>query len=145
MKSAITATAILAAILLCSTVLRGKEAKSVAYDPAVVTLVGTIVEEGYGDDPSPIDRGKRAWILHLDRPISVAANPSDKIDVEEENVTEVHLNVDHAKHPIPKASLGKTRYTATGTLYHAHTVHHLRPIVMLVSVLKAAPSKARRD
>jgi hypothetical protein len=68
----------------------------------------------------------------------VPTKPGDEIDTEEKNVTEVHLNIDQAKHSIPRRSLGRDRFVATGTLYHAHTIHHLRPIVMLVSALKPA-------
>ena len=125
-------------LAFCWTPLRAGEDKPVAYEPAVVTLSGTIVREGFGDDASPLDRGKPVWILHLAQPVSVSAKPGDEIDTEEKNVTEVHLNIDPAKHPIPEDAFGKTHFAATGTLYHAHTTHHLRSIVMLVSTLSSA-------
>ena len=130
------------ALALCCVSVLADDKRQVAYEPSVVTLTGTIVEEGYGEDAAPIDRGKRAWILRLDQPVSVPAKAGDEIDTEEKNVTEIHLNVDHSKHPVAKAALGKTRFAATGTLYHSHTIHHLRAIVMLVSELKPAGSKA---
>ena len=122
----------------CWTPLSAGEDKSVAYEPAVVTLNGTIAKEGFSDDASPVDRGRTVWILHLNQPVSVPAKPGDEINTEEKNVTEVHLNIDPAKHPIPEDAFGKTHFVATGTLYHAHTTHHLRPIVMLVSTLTSA-------
>ena len=118
--------------------LHAGEDKPVAYEPAVVTLNGTIAKEGFGDDAAPVDRGRSAWILHLDHPVSVPAKPGDEINTEEKNVTEVHLNIDPAKHPLSEGAFGKTHFVVTGTLYHAHTTHHLRPIVMLVSTLTPA-------
>jgi hypothetical protein len=144
MKSTLIEALLLATIAFPWMSLRADDSKVVSFEPTVVTLSGTIIEEGYGDDPSPIDRGKHAWILRLDRPISVPAKPGDEIDTEEKNVTEVHLNVSHAKHPIPKDKFGRTRFTATGTLYHQHNSHHLRAIVMLVSDLKPA-TKAKHE
>ena len=67
-----------------------------------------------------------------------ASKPGDEIDTAEKNVTEVHLNIDPAKHPIREDAFGKTHFVVKGTIYHAHTAHHLRPIVMLVSTLTAA-------
>jgi len=144
MKSALLKALLLATIAFPWPSLAAETSNPVSYEPAVVTLSGTIFEEGYGDDPSTSDRGKRAWILRLDRPISVPAKPGDEIDIEEKNVKEVHLNVDHARYPTPKGGFGKTRFTATGALYHGHNIHHLRPIVMRVSDLKTFPAKAKR-
>ena len=144
MKSAIIKTLFMATVAFCWTPLHAGDGNQVSCEPSVVTLTGTIVEEGYGDDPSPIDRGKFAWILRLDRTVSVPAKPGDEIDTDEKNVKEIHLVVDHAKFPVSKADFGKTRFTATGTLYHAHTVHHLRPILMFVSNLKPDGAKNRK-
>ena len=145
MKSALIKAFLLATFALHWTPLRADDSKRVSYAPSVATLTGTIVEEGYGDDSSPIDRGKHAWILRLDRPISVPAKPGDEINTEEKNVTEVHLSVDHVKHPIANGAFGRARFTVTGTLYHGHNSHHLRPIVMLVSDLKSAQTNAKYD
>jgi hypothetical protein len=113
------------------------EHAAVAYAPAVTTLTGVIVEQPYDDDASPSERGKAAWILKLEAPVAVEAKAGDAIDVAESDVTEIHLNADPSKSPVSKEELGRTRFQATGTLYHAHTTHHLRPIVMLVSDLEA--------
>jgi len=83
-------------------------------------------------------RSGQARLDHAARPsISVKGKPSDEIDVPEENVTEIHLNIDYSKYPAVKAGFGKNRFFATGSLYHSHTAHHLRAIVMLVSQLSA--------
>jgi hypothetical protein len=143
-RTAIIKAFLSATVALLCTLLRADETRRVPYEPAVVTLSGVIVEEGYGDDASPLDRGKHAWILRLDRPIFVPAKTGDEIDIEERNVTEIHLNVKHVENPISKDAFGTTRFLATGTLYHAITTHHLRPIVMLVSNLSPIRTKAEK-
>jgi hypothetical protein len=145
MKSSIIKALVMATVAFCWAPLHAEDSKQVAYGPTVVTLTGVIIEEAFGEDASTFDRGRHVRILRLDQTISVPAKPGDEIDTEEKNVKEVHLVIDHAKHPIPKNAFGKTHFTATGTLYHAHTVHHLRPIVMLVSDLKPARTKAKHD
>ena len=136
----IFATIFLMMAAACWTPLHAGDKKSVAYEPTVVTLSGTIVKEKFGDDAAPVNRGKSAWILRLDQRISVPAKVGDEIDLKEENVSEIHLNIDQTKHPVPKKSFGKTHFTATGTLYHSHTTHHLRPIMMQVSTLEPTTS-----
>jgi hypothetical protein len=144
MKASVITAFYIATLALCWMPLRAEDTKQVAYEPTVVTLTGVVVEEAFGEDASIFERGKHAWILRLDQSIYVPAKPGDEIDTEEKNVKEVHLSVDYAKHPIAKTAFGKARFMATGTLYHAHTAHHLRRIVMLVSDLKPAEAKAHK-
>ena len=115
------------------------EDPSLSYTPVVVTLKGTIFQESYGDDPpSSRYRGYHAWILRLERPISIRGVAGDEFNVDATNVKEVALNVDHAKHAIPKSAFNKTRFVATGTLYQPGTTAFLRPIVLSVSTLQPA-------
>jgi len=141
MKPTILAALLFDVFAFTSAPVRGTDAAWFSYMPAVSTLTGTITEEAYGEDASTYDRGKRVWILHLDRPISVRANPKDELNVQELNVSEVHLNIAHRKHPIARKQFGTVRFAATGTLYHQFNSHHLRAIVMLGSDLKPAKTK----
>jgi hypothetical protein len=143
MRSALIQVLVFVAFVVGVSPLAAEERGQVSYEPSVVTLVGTITEEKYDEDAAPIDRGKKAWILRLEQPISVPAKPGDEINVEEKNVTEVHLNVDRNKHPVPKGTFGKTRFAVTGTLYHSHTIHHVRAIVMMVTELKPSGDKPK--
>jgi acetyl esterase/lipase len=131
---------LLVAVTFGSPSLWAENERRAAYEPAIETLAGTIVEERLSEDEDtpPLDRGKVVWILRLDRPVFVPGKAGDEIDVEEKSVTEIHLNVEHAKFPIAKEAFGKKRFVTTGTLYHAHTAHHQRAIVMMVSDLKPA-------
>lgn len=118
------------------------EDASLSYAPAVVTLTGTIFQESYGDDPpSPRYHGHQAWILHLERPISLRGVPGDRLNFDATDIKEVALNVDHAKHPISDKAFKKTRFVVVGTLYQPGTTNFLRPIVMSVSRLQPAGHK----
>ena len=142
MKAPLTKTFLLLAALASFCLpLYAKDAP-LSYSPAVVTLNGTIFQESYGDDaPSPRYHGHQAWILRLKRPVSLRGVPGDKLDVDVTNVKEVALNVDHAKHPIPKGAFKKTHFVVTGTLYQSGTTNFLRPIVLSVTDLHPSSYK----
>jgi hypothetical protein len=143
-KSAFIKTILLATLATCSASLHAKDRSRLSYSPAVVTLTGTVFEESYGDDPpSERYRGYHAWILRLERPISIRGIPGDPLTPEARNVKEVQLNVDHATHPIRKRAFGKTRFVATGELYQPGTSFFLRPVVLAVTTLKAGPHLQR--
>ena len=132
---------LLAALASLCTPLHAADAP-LSYAPAVVTLTGTVFQEAYGEDPpSPRYRGQQAWILHLEHPISLRGVPSDKFNVDAANVKEVVLNVDHAKHPLPKSAFKKTHFVVTGTLYQSGTTNFLRPVVLSVTNSRPASPK----
>src|SRR5205823_5971598 len=138
MKFLIVSAASFAALAVAIVNVYAAEAEWVSYEPEVVSLTGKIVETKVsGEGVAPTDRGKTVWILHLDHPISVHGKPGDDIDMEEKNVTEVHLALQKPSN-LTKKDFAKVM--ARGTLFHAHTWHHQRPIVMLVTELKPAGS-----
>ena len=112
------------------------QSETVSYEPTVVTLEGIIIREKFPHDGSHLDRGHYAWILRLDHPVTVVGTPDADLNTTETNVTEIHLNAEPDEHQIPKSAFGKKRFSVTGTLYHSHTVHHLRPIMMFVTDLR---------
>lgn len=136
--------------------------QAVEYDKPV-TLTGTITREydmsfvdsdqGPLSDPKevarvvaqarkehPVDNSRPHdpiphYILHLDKPITVPEGAHDDLHPEERNVSEIDLD---GTTTVPVDALGKGKFVVTGKLWHAETVHHLRPIEMTVSSLKPA-------
>ena len=121
------------ALALCLAPASAQPPSPVSYAPAVVSLTGTITKERYPDDAPENDKGYSVWVLRLDRPISLPA--SNELDVREDRVTEVQLSLD-AKQTVAKRDLGRTHFTATGTLFHGFNAHHLRSVVLQATTLK---------
>jgi hypothetical protein len=105
-------------------------------DPAKVAQAVAAAKLEPGADPARVGEPAPHLILRLDRPIFVSGKVGDPSYPEERNVSEVDLG--GAPQPIKETDLGKTRFVVSGTLWHSHTVHHLRPIMMKVTELTRA-------
>jgi hypothetical protein len=80
-----------------------------------VTLSGTITAEDIPQERAAFESGPCALILRT------------------ENGKEIRLFfVALAQPSIPKRQLGKARFLVTGSLGHSPTLHHTRPIFMMV-------------
>lgn len=108
-----------------------------SYEPAVVTLTGTISTReafgppGYGEDPAH-DRKENYLLLTLDSPISVAGDPkSDANSKSESDVNAVQM-IYSGSHAFQKQWLDK-HVSVTGTLIHGLTGHHRTPVLIQVT------------
>jgi hypothetical protein len=95
----------------------------------------------YGEDAAPSDRGHSVGILRLDRTITVNPKDGSELDVLERDVSEVQLMADEGL--VNHAALEKSSVTFYGTLFHAASTHHLRPILMRVSAYHAVAPPVR--
>jgi hypothetical protein len=87
-------------------------------------------------DPSKSHEAFPHLILRLDHAVSVLPKSGDSLNEAEHKVTEIDLSA--IQRGQPEKEWGKTRYTVSGSLSHAMTVHHLRPVTMKVTDLKHA-------
>jgi len=94
-----------------------------SYEPAVVTLEGTLVRRTFPGPPNyesirKGDRPETAWILELGAPVCVYPDSAE-----------------------PDILWGK-EVIVMGTLYGVHTGHHHTPVLLTIESIEKAPALA---
>ncbi|SRR5579872_805547 len=120
------------------------QSKCLSYEPAVVTLSGTLVRKTFPGPPNyesvkKGDKPETSWFLDL--PESVCVN-EDKADPDrnpkQSAVREIQLVLQPQQYAQHKSLVG-TRVSATGTLFGEHTGHHHTPVLLTVRTLDEPP------
>ena len=108
------------------------------YEPKSVTLDGVVYAKDFPGPPNYEsfrrgDQRMRYWILRLGKPICVEG-PPDQIDVREDNIREIQLVFrDDSFYKRYRSWIKRrARFRVNGTLYHRHTGHHVRTILITV-------------
>lgn len=132
----------LATLLVLALGAAGAAARCLSYEPAKVTLVGTLTSRtvpgppGYrsiahGDYPETI------YVLKLDEPICVSGDPTSRRNSKSHShITEVQLVTPDVD---PKRFLRK-KVRASGSLFSAQMGHHRTPVVLAVAKLSLQSS-----
>jgi hypothetical protein len=121
---------------------RSAAAQCLAYEPKVVRLSGVIVRETHpgrpnyesianGDEPETI------WVLKLKKAICVIA--SDDINVEADNEKEIQLVLEAEQYRRYRHLLGQ-RVTVSGKLFHSHTGHHHKTLLLKTNEIGKQPA-----
>ncbi|HKQ90388.1 MAG TPA: DUF4431 domain-containing protein [Blastocatellia bacterium] len=121
---------------------RSAAAQCLAYEPKVVRLSGVIVRETHpgrpnyesianGDEPETI------WVLKLKKEICVIA--SDDINVEADNEKEIQLVLEAEQYRRYRRLLGQ-RVTVSGRLFHSHTGHHHKALLLKTNEIRKQPA-----
>ena len=111
-----------------------------AFEPAVVSLHGTLVRETLAGPPNDHDIHKgdepeTIWLLKLESPICVDEDKAQPdLNPSRKNVRKVQLVLNKAHDERANALRGK-RVVATGTLFGAHTGHDHTSVVLTVTYL----------
>ena len=114
-----------------------------SYEPAVVTLHGSLIRKTFPGPPnySDIHKGDRAetyFLLNLDSPICLNTDKSDPdLRPSQKNVRTVQLVLEEGTYELVKPLLGK-KVVASGSLFTAHTGHHHTPVLLTVTNLEQA-------
>jgi hypothetical protein len=114
-----------------------------SYEPAVVTLHGSLIRKTFPGPPnySDIHKGDRAetyFLLNLDSPICFDMDKSDPdLRPSQKNVRTVQLVLEEGMYERFKLLLGK-EVVARGSLFAAHTGHHHTSVLLTVSNLEQA-------
>ena len=124
---------------LCGAFLPGSvAAQCFEYEPKVVTLSGTLRRATYAGPPNyeSIRRGDKPetiWVLRLSLPICVVA--TDDINVREGDQKEVQLILAAEQFKKYRKLIGQ-KVLGTGTLFHAHTGHHHKLLLLTLSEMR---------
>ena len=113
--------------------------KTVFYEPEEVELFGKLHKTVYPGPPEymSVERGDHAEevvILTLKDPIDVEIKREDNFNEPEKGVRELQVVFPES---IPSAHQMKEEISLKGTLYHAHTAHHRRRVLMTVKSWRA--------
>jgi hypothetical protein len=108
------------------------------YEPKVVSLSGSLVRETHPGRPNyesavSGDAPETIWVLKLKNPICVLA--ANDIDVSENSETEIQLVLDQGQYNKYRSFLGQA-VTITGKLFHSHTGHHHKRLLLTTSEIK---------
>jgi len=112
--------------------------KTLFYEPEEVEVFGLLQEVVYPGPPeyTSVEMGdlpEEAVILTLKEPINVelkSKSDDDCYNEPEQGVRELQVVFSNT---MPSASQMKEEVTLKGTLYHAHTGHHHRRVLMMVN------------
>lgn len=113
-------------------------AQCLEYEPKVVSLSGTLVRETHpgrpnyesvakGDEPETI------WVLKLKDSVCVLA--SNEINVKEDSEKEIQLVLGPEQYKQYRSLLGQT-VTVSGKLFHSHTGHHHKRLLLTTNEIK---------
>ncbi len=116
--------------------------KTVFYEPEEVEVSGLLHKAIYPGPPEYMsietgDHPEEVVILTLKNPINIEIKGEDNFNEPEKGVRE--LQVVFSDSIISKSNM-KEEVTLKGTLYHAHTAHHRRRVLMMVKSWKANQS-----
>lgn len=134
------ATLCLILLIFIATPLSASE-KVYRYDPQVVSLTGVLDTRIYPGAPNyesvkKGDRPNKVWLLKLPQPISMDPGPEPASFERETGIKEIHIILTDLKgEKALKKHKGET-ITLTGTIIHAHTIHHPLPLLMDVQSYK---------
>ena len=116
-------------------------AQCLEYAPKVVSLSGTLVREtrpgrpDYGSVANG-DESETIWVLKLKGAICVLA--ANEIDVRENGETEIQLALDQGQYDKYRSLPGQS-VTVTGKLFHGHTGHHHKRLLLTTAEIKKTP------
>jgi hypothetical protein len=118
-------------------------AQCLKYEPAVVTLTGTLSSHVFPGPPNyeSIKRGDQketAIILNLRAPICTNGSSDPRFDEPENNVRDLQLVITKPADWQTVDRRLRKRVVVTGTLFHAHTGHHRTKVLIDVASIRSA-------
>jgi len=141
-------TTIIAIIILISTnSAMGQntpQSQCLSYEPAVVTLSGTLVRKTFPGSPNyesvkKGDRPETSWFLDLRESVCVNESKTEPdLNPQQSGIHEIQLVLKPEQYRQHKGMVGR-RVRANGTLFGEHTGHHHTPVLLTVRTLDEPP------
>ena len=113
-------------------------ASCLEYEPNIIEVSGTLVREIYPGRPNYEsiingDESVTVWVLKLKA--SVCVVESDEINIKEDNETEIQLVLDQNQYKKYQSLIGSS-VSVTGKLFHSHTGHHYKRLLLNINDIK---------
>ena len=120
------------------------QSQCLSYEPAVVTLSGTLVRKTFPGPPNydsvkKGDRPETGWFLDLPKSECVNESKTEPdLNPKQSGIHEIQLVLQPEQFQHHKGMVGR-KVLATGTLFGAHTGHHHTPVLLTVRALDEPP------
>lgn len=126
-------------VFLCGAASAQSTDDCLSYETRGVQLTGRIFTKIFPGRPNyeSIKKGdepEEAWIIRLAKPICVKAN--EQGDDAENNVSEIQLVLRGNQFAQIRSLMKRGTVTVTGSLFHSHTGHHHRAVLIWVTGIK---------
>lgn len=114
-----------------------------SYEPAVVTLSGTVTSRTYPGPPNyesirAGDEPETYWLLALPHPVCVNPGEPGEFNEAKKNIRRIQLVFNDEEAYKKYRRLLGTRIVAMGTLYASFSGHHKTPVLLRVNSLTKA-------
>jgi hypothetical protein len=119
------------------------QSQCLSYEPAVVTLSGTLVRKTFPGPPNyesvrKGDKPETNWFLDLPESVCVVEDKAEPdLNPKQGAVREIQLVLRPQQYGQHESLVGK-RVIVTGTLFGEHTGHHHTPVLLTVRKLEEA-------
>ena len=119
------------------------QSQCLSYEPAVVTLSGTLVRKTFPGPPNyesvrKGDRPETSWFLDLSEGVCVNESTTEPdLNPKQRGIREIQLVVKPEQYQQHKGMVGR-KVLASGTLFGEHTGHHRTPVLLTLRTLDEA-------
>jgi hypothetical protein len=119
------------------------QSRCLSYEPAVVTLSGSLVRKTFPGPPNyesvkKGDKPETSWFLDLTEKVCINEDKAEPdLNPKESGIHEIQLVLRPEQYQQNKRMVGR-KVVATGTLFGEHTAHHHTPVLLAVRTLHEA-------
>lgn len=121
---------------------RGRDGSCLNYEPEIVTLRGKLERRTFTNVSGVRETH---YILKLDRPVCVNADPNNEYNQQQKKISELQLVPAMILKTHGASALLNRHVIVSGVLFGAHTQHHFTKILLSVKEIKAAGKPSAKE